>query len=380
MIKTIDFKNTKFRTEHFQEIISKLGKDAVCGDLEIANDIESYSTKDLNQFFNIYKKGFTSFSFSCRNEATRFRASFYPYSSSTSIAFEADDEHWIDEQLSSFREWEASCVIVKESLKGKLFNIERYCLVKQIHWQSLPHLGTELSKHGMVAESVSTQLSWYPDSIKYDSWEPALREIDQRGEPPKFSIWVRGSISDEKFSLNISKGRFSDSNEKYLSLALDGCQSMDVLNAIMSFLQLNPALAITAENKPERTAFIAHRFDAKGQQAADRLARFLELAGFSVRTGKSYSPKSVAAKVSERLESQAIVFVILTSGDDSTWLIQESMIASMREKHLFIMREADADFKPAHFGDMEYIPFEGGRIEGGFISVMEGLRELGHFA
>jgi hypothetical protein len=42
-----------------------------------------------------------------------------------------------------------------------------------------------------------------------------------------------------------------------------------------------------------------------------------------------------------------------------------------------VLREADADFKPGILGDLEYIPFTSPRIEGAFIAVLEGLKELG---
>ncbi|HLW82345.1 MAG TPA: hypothetical protein VKS20_09920 [Candidatus Acidoferrales bacterium] len=110
----------------------------------------------------------------------------------------------------------------------------------------------------------------------------------------------------------------------------------------------------------------------------DKLARFLGLLGFAVITGRAYSPKSIADKVRSRMEQQAIVFVILTPGDDATWLVQESAIAKIQGKPLFLLKETSAEFKSGILADHEYIPFENGRVESCFVPILEGMREIGY--
>ena len=43
-----------------------------------------------------------------------------------------------------------------------------------------------------------------------------------------------------------------------------------------------------------------------------------------------------------------------------------------------MLRDTRTDFKSGILGDMEYIPFTAPAIEGAFISVLEGLKELGY--
>ena len=128
--------------------------------------------------------------------------------------------------------------------------------------------------------------------------------------------------------------------------------------------------------KLERTVFIAHRFDERGQEADSKVARFLELLGFRVVTGRGFAPTPIAEKVKGRLTSQAIVIAILTTGDDSTWLVQESLLANLGGKPLFLLKEEGTSFKPGLLADVEYIPFESHAIEKAFIPLLEGLREL----
>ena len=129
---------------------------------------------------------------------------------------------------------------------------------------------------------------------------------------------------------------------------------------------------------PSRTVFVAHRFDELGTSCAEKTARFLELLGFRVVTGRAYEPISVAEKVRTRLLSQAIVIAILTPGDDSTWLVQESVLGESHGKPLIVLRDRVADFKPGILGDLEYIPFVAPVVETAFISLLEGLRALGY--
>jgi len=159
---------------------------------------------------------------------------------------------------------------------------------------------------------------------------------------------------------------------------LDGVDGITLLDELMDFLSLQPDEVSLLPPEPQRTAFVAHRFDERGEQAMDKLARFLGLLGFAVITGRAYSPKSIADKVRSRMEQQAIVFVILTPGDDATWLVQESAIAKIQGKPLFLLKETSAEFKSGILADHEYIPFENGRVESCFVPILEGMREIGY--
>jgi hypothetical protein len=100
------------------------------------------------------------------------------------------------------------------------------------------------------------------------------------------------------------------------------------------------------------------------------------LLNFEVSTGRGFSPGSISEKVKARMERQSLVFAIMTAGDDSTWLIQESLLGSL-EKPLFLLKEKAYEFKPGLLGDHEYIPFTNLIIETTFVPILEGIRDLG---
>lgn len=161
-----------------------------------------------------------------------------------------------------------------------------------------------------------------------------------------------------------------------MSIQLRGFGSVEDSKSLAVFLGLEID-DLQPKNPPlEKKCFIAHRFDTAGIQLADKLARFLSLLGFSVSTGHGFSPGSVSEKVKVRMANQAVVFAILTPGEDATWLTQESLLGSLG-KPLFVLKEKDYQFKPGILGDHEYIPFSAPAIETAFIPILEGIRELG---
>lgn len=132
------------------------------------------------------------------------------------------------------------------------------------------------------------------------------------------------------------------------------------------------------EATQNRTIFIAHSFDQIGKSYAYELIKFLNLLHFKVATGEGYSPERISKKVKDRLTSQEIVIVILSKKDDATWLIQEATGAAFINKPLILLIEGGVEFKPGILGDIEYIQFPSENISSSFVSILEGLQELGY--
>lgn len=256
--------------------------------------------------------------------------------------------------------------------------IWRSCKIDDLNLGTLPDLESRLTRHGVVVNSVSVEFSRYPDKITYDSPQDAANDFREKGTPNQYMIWVFGLLHKSEFSLCITRG-CNIHGEEFLYVIVSGSESPSILDSVMLFFNLKPREPSTLPPNPPRTAFIAHRFDSTGTDAADKLARFLELLDFQVVTGRAYAPRSLREKVLARIEEQSIVFVILTPGSDDTWLIQESVLGDIKGKPLFILKETSVDFKPGILTDKEYIPFTLPHIDACFIPILEGLRDLGYF-
>jgi len=275
--------------------------------------------------------------------------------------------------LQIFNQAESDCRI-PEFMKP--LNFHRCCVSAPLNWETLPLLPNRLKENGIETRAVSVEINRFPDSVTYKDWPPVLENIRVKGEPKEFIIWIYGESGIGNFSLRISTGYFRNTGEDYLNVQFSGLQNENIVDEILGFLGLKPYKPFFPE-KPPRSAFIAHRFDPEGEMAANRLSRFLTLLKFDVKTGRSFLPKSVSDKAKERIESQSIIFVILTKGSDSTWLTQESIFGLVKDKPVFILLDSKAEFKSGLFGDLEYVPFESHAIEKSFIPVLEGLNELG---
>lgn len=251
-------------------------------------------------------------------------------------------------------------------------DIDRYCKRQDLNWGSLPELNGRLERLGFRVRLIRARLRRYPDTTTHDNLEDASRDAAVNGNPESFNISLDLEPPTTFRNLTIS------STDHAVLLMMYGIERTSDVDSVMEFLGLQPAEPITLPPKRPRTAFIGHRFNRLGVAVADKLARFLELLGFRVITGREYSPQSIAKKVLARIESQEVVFVVLTKGDDNTWLTQESVIAEVKGKPLVTIKERGAEFKSGILADHEYIPFTAPDIETAFVPVLEGLRELGY--
>lgn len=254
--------------------------------------------------------------------------------------------------------------------------ISRSCKIEALNWGALPELPARLERLGIEVLSVSVELNRFPDTVTYSSLDEAVSDVQTNDTPDYYSIFVNGKRSEQTFTLQINR-LLNLRDQECLYITADGLGRIDDFEQITQFLALKPFELISLPPRQPKTAFIAHRFDSCGIECADKIARFLELLGFSVLTGRAYSPQSISDKVRSRMEKQSLVFVILTTGTDDTWLIQESMLGKMKGKPLIIVKENLFDFTGGLLADQEYIPFVLPNIETTFIPILEGLRDLG---
>jgi len=257
--------------------------------------------------------------------------------------------------------------------------VRRSCKINGLNWGSLPELKSRLNRDKIIIERCTVSLNRFPDSVTYETLDEAVTDVLNGELPTYYDITLHGKVDTENsFYCLITRLR-NIHGQELLSLTVDGIKRIDIVDSIMTFLGLEPDEYSCLPEKPKKTAFIAHRFDNSGIECADKLARFMELIGFKVVTGRAYSPKSVSSKVRERIEKQEIVFAIITNGNDNTWLAQETVLTEVKGKPLIILRENGTEFKNGLLADLEYIPFEAPKIESGFIAILEGLREIGYF-
>lgn len=251
--------------------------------------------------------------------------------------------------------------------------IELCCKFTNVNFACLPELPARLGKFGFEVVAFSASINSYPTIIDFDSIDDLPDYIKTNGQPNSYRFSYDSSGTPRK-NFTIDK-LINIHKEKLLLLEATGFGNEEMLKDIASFLGVEPDYYKEEASKLEKSVFIAHRFDKQGTELAEKLARFLALLGFAVKTGRAFSPKSVALKVKERLKSQSIILVIYSKGDDSTWLTQESIIESS-EKPLFILKENGVEFKPGILADLEFIPFNIDAIEETFIPILEGLKEI----
>ena len=247
--------------------------------------------------------------------------------------------------------------------------VTRYCKRDKINWKILPELNQRLEKLGLEPDRTSIRFEKYQEEITYNDFNNALQGLPPESELEGFSLFVNFKNNGH---LHLH------SSGKYYCLTVDKVDNNSQVDSIMDFFGLKTIEPNILSAKKNRTIFIAHKFNDQGKDCSMKVARYLELLGFQVKSGHSFSPKSVSQKVQERIESQEVILVILTVGDDSTWLVQETAISKISGKPLIILKEKEFNFKPGILADHEYIEFTYPDIEKIFIHLLEGLRELGY--
>jgi hypothetical protein len=179
--------------------------------------------------------------------------------------------------------------------------ISRQLTLDDPHWGGLPELPARLKAFEVSIDTMDIEISRYPDRITYQSIAPATTDIRSGGSPKSFGISMWGKRRGASFRLRLSRG-WNVHDERYHTLQIEADDNVgEIMDAVAELLKLVPDAPTTTPQEPERSAFVAHRFDDIGIEAADRLARFLGLLRFQVVTGRAFAPKSIADKVKERL-------------------------------------------------------------------------------
>lgn len=216
------------------------------------------------------------------------------------------------------------------------------------------------------------------EEIATDRLGDFLRISEERGHTLDFLISIRfegkGYIHGELILLSIPLA-----DRLSIKCSMDNHSDLvDTLNYIEKIFDLEQYREEIPTKEKERTIFLAHGFDDRSKSYAYAVVKFLELLGFKVITGERFTPERVSTKVKERLKKQEVVMTIWSEKEDFTWLVQETSGATFLEKPLIVLVEEGLEFKPGVLGDIEYIKFPKDHISESFISIMEGLTELGY--
>lgn len=246
-----------------------------------------------------------------------------------------------------------------------LKSIELSCSDKEPNWSSFKHIKTIFEKIGFQLNTITASVTKGAEQLSFDDIDDITSDNFKNRN---YSINI--NLRDNK-TIRLNKG-VNIHSQKYQYLSIDGVKNKEQLYEIADFLGLEK---MEYKKRVEKKVFIAFRFDEVGEVYANKVSQFLKLLDFEVVTGKKFSPESVAEKVKSRMDKQDIVIAIHTPGNDKTWITQETLLASIN-KPLIILKQKEADFKPGILNDHEYIEFSG-NIETTFISILEGIQELG---
>lgn len=233
-------------------------------------------------------------------------------------------------------------------------------------WENFKHLVSVLKERNVVLNSVSIQYDCKSVSYSYNSVDDFATCLGK--EISKFQVVLYFKERQEIQLLNVGFG-YVQISSRYLEDVLK-------IEEILGILGLTKAKEKNPITKLEKKVFIAYHFDEDGEYCASRVLTFLGLLGFSVLTGKAYSPQSVRDKVKERMDRQDVVVAIHTKGNDDTWITQETVLGAVK-KPLIILKQKDAAFNPGILSDHEYVEFDGTNIQSTFIPILEGLKDLG---
>ena len=125
----------------------------------------------------------------------------------------------------------------------------------------------------------------------------------------------------------------------------------------------------------KKSVFLAHRFDASGEDTAATLSQFLRRLGFDVKEGSGYEGRDIPDKVSERIRSQDIFMALVTKGDPS-WILSEAAYAKALSRHIILIIEEGCEFKKGILGsDFEHMEFPVGQLEKCYSSLVYALPE-----
>ena len=145
----------------------------------------------------------------------------------------------------------------------------------------------------------------------------------------------------------------SAAGEKLLGLA-------QLLHEIEKLLgRIEKALARHAEKRS--AVFLAHSFHEHDAQLVRALRRELEAKALRIVTGQKPAPRSVSAKVLDRIDSARVFIALFTAsprtGRPSAWVVSELGYAARNPRVVLLEEPLDEREIGGIQGDVEYIRF-----------------------
>jgi len=146
-------------------------------------------------------------------------------------------------------------------------------------------------------------------------------------------------------------------------------QTYDKVEAVLQRIEASQSAATSALR-----CFVSFRFDEHSKALAFELREFLELTGVQFVSGLGFEPRSISAKVLERLQEPLDLFIVIysTSGD-SPWLNQEIGVARGRNLPILVLQEEGAQIESGLLGDTEHLFFSHGTISKAFVGILQAL-------
>lgn len=165
------------------------------------------------------------------------------------------------------------------------------------------------------------------------------------------------------------------------------CLQEDKLPQIFSEFENILNIQLLSKTAIPRSVFIAHVFNGWEEKFVSKLAHFFQLMNFNVATGKMYSPEPVDEKVKRLIEKQGIFIGIITKDIEvkdgrilpSIWLLQEPIIALLKNKKTILIKEKEVTAKLGYFDKLDTIPLEKDKLDEVMLKITEGLVNLGFF-
>ena len=121
------------------------------------------------------------------------------------------------------------------------------------------------------------------------------------------------------------------------------------------------ARAIATESKKSTVVFLAHSFHARDAKLVAPLRRKLKAKRLRVITGEKPAPRSVSAKVLDRIDATRTFVALLTtdptSGQPSPWIVSELGYAARKPRVILLERPLQQRQIGGIQGDIEYIAF-----------------------
>jgi hypothetical protein len=139
--------------------------------------------------------------------------------------------------------------------------------------------------------------------------------------------------------------------------------------------RIHPMQEVGIVNHQHLKCFLSYRFSSENETSILKLQRFLTLLNVEVITGDKYEPRGISEKVLSKLASPLDFLIIFIARDgESYWTRDEIAYARHEGLPVIPIVQDDKQFTPGIFGDLEYIPFAEGFVEGAFLKLLDALQ------